>query len=446
MSVKKQPVDYVLILMILFLTVGSGITTIQGASQILPSSGIGMLVGIGFQTILFLLLTNLILKTRPTYKFSLVAILMSFSIYTSFFSYYEKLSSSNNAHIAYDRAVKAHQVFVSKVFSPLDKKLKDATEEKKNYEVQKDKEISGKGATLEKGTGSEARQYAEKSVAADGKIASLQFVNGIRSHFEYSTQDLKGEEILRKDREALSKVPPDMLPSTLKSEDLINRNDYIDDISNVKFLLPITKVKEGDQTAKMSLVISSLVEITMLILSGAVDSKKSRRFKIIAIALSKYIFDFKSMIVTIKEALNLDGMAFSGNNPTSFNNDELTQEMEYISICLTGKVTSFLETVTLAIDVRTLVFDVDSLLKHSNPSYKAAVLDLVHELRAPHRQWCFLNENGSFIMEDAHFNAFRQWIREEKRFWAEDEQTSKGRQTAESGQQRNVRIGIPSMA
>jgi hypothetical protein len=238
-----------------------------------------------------------------------------------------------------------------------------------------------------------------------------------------------------------------MLPSNLKSEDLINRNDYINDISNVKFLLPITKVKEGDQTAKISLIFSALVEITMLLLSGAIDSKKGRPLKNIAISLSKFIFDFKGMIATIKEASKRDGMVFSGNNPTSFNNDELSQKMEYISICLSGKVTSFLETVTLAIDVRTLVFDVDSLLKHPNASYKAAILDLVHEFRAPHRQWCFLNkENNLFVMEDANFEAFLQWIREEKKLWVEDEQTSKGRKTAESGQPRNVEIGIPSMA
>jgi hypothetical protein len=321
---KRSIEDQVLIAMILFMTLGSGYTTVMGAKEIFPTEGSGILVGLGAQVILFLLLTNLVLKATPFRKWSIIAILASFSVYTSYFAYYSNLASGENAQKAYDRAIAAHQNFKSIVYTPLKVRLETAINKRENFETQRKKELSGEGATLQKGPGDETKKYAEKVVASDAEIAELKVIDTIKGLFEYETKSLQPEEILAKDRKAFAAIPPHLLPAKYKNTIPLKREVYIEDLSGVKFLLPISRIKQGDKTAQLSLFFAAMVDGVMLLLSSAVDVNKNRRLKKTAIATSNLIYDFKDSVATVIQAWGEDGVPFPYDR-TSHETDGLEQ-------------------------------------------------------------------------------------------------------------------------
>jgi hypothetical protein len=438
---KKSIEDQVLIAMILCMTLGSGYTTVMGAKEIFPTEGSGILVGFGAQVILFLLLTNLVLKATPFRKWSIVAILASFSVYTSYFAYYSNLASGENAQKAYDRAIAAHQSFKSTFYTPLKARLETATNKRENFETQRKKELSGEGATLQKGPGDETKKYAEKVVATDSEIAELKVIDTIKGLFEYETKSLQPEEILDKDRKAFAAIPPHLLPAEYKNTTPIKREVYIEGLSGVKFLLPISRIKQGDKAAQLSLFFAAMVDGVMLLLSSAVDVNKSRRLKKTALATSNFIYDFKDSVATVIQAWDKDGVPFQYDR-TSHETDGLEHAADYVSIKLQGKGTEFLESFLESIDWRTLIINTVKHSEHGKPTFRAGYAVLMNALASPRREWCVF-DGANFRMTREHLEAFNEWIGEELNNQAKQEKDLKNPNTLNQTL-REVQMWIPS--
>jgi hypothetical protein len=440
---KKDIGDRVLVVTIFGMTLGSGYTTIMGAKEIFPTEGSGILVGLSAQVILFLLLTNTVLKSTPLRKWSIVAVLASFSIYTSYFAYYDSLASSTNIQVAYDRAVTAHQNFISKVYTPLKVRLETTVSQKANFEVQKKKEESGEGATLRKGPGDEAKKYAKKVVAADSEIADLKVIENIRKLFEYETKGLEPDKILENDRKAFAAIPNNLLASEYKNDNPIEREAYIEDLGGIKFLIPISRIKQGDRAAQLSLFFASMVDGVMIMLSTTVDKNRSRPLREAAINIANIVHDFSDGAATVLQSINADGVPFPYDR-TSNETDGLEYATDYVSIKLQGKGTEFLEFFTDSIDWRTLVVDMEKLSGHSKPTFRSAYHILINALASPKRNWCSF-DGTNLKISPQHREALNDWLGEELNNQARKEEALKNPNTINQTL-REVQMWIPSNA
>jgi hypothetical protein len=430
-----------LVILIFFMTLGNGYTTVLGAKEIFPS-GAGVLMGFSAQLILFLLLTNLVLKDVPLRKWSIVLILISFSVYTSFFSYYKYLAQENDIGIGRDISLQAHQTLYSNVYTPIKNSLETAKSKKIDFDKQAEKEALGKGATRQAGIGSEARAYAQKSVDSEAEIAKLQpIVDNIKALFEYDTNKLDPDEILNKDRKALAAVPFGMLPPEYQianPQSKISRDSYIEKDSNVKFYFPIKRIQQGDEISKLSLLIASAVDGLMILLSTAVDSKKGKPFKALTYFASDYISGYKDATVTLQDELNRDGVAY---DTTLIGTNSLQPGIEYVSIKLQGKATEFLEFLIESIDEYTLSVDIQKLKKHSKPTFQAGFKILVNALKSPQRRWIEV-KGREFYLSERHSEAFYTWISEEMVIQARHEAALSNKTTFSKSSQ-TVRMRIP---
>jgi hypothetical protein len=441
---KKSLENYFLIPLIFFMTVANGYTTIIGAQEIFPVKEFGVVFGFGAQLLLFLLLANVILKNAPLRKWLLIIAIAMFSIYTSCFAYYNVLAGSSNIQKAYDKALAAHQILSSTVYAPLKAQLETVKSEKNNADYQMKKEVRGEGVTLQKNFGEEAQRYAKESVKADAKIAKLKVIETLKELFEYETKDLKPADILERDRKALTAVPPSLLPIDRKATELIKREDYIEDIYDVKLFLPIARIQQGDQVANKSLFFASLVDIGMVFLSTAVDAKKGRPFKKAALSISYLVHDFKGMTKTVIKAVEQEVEPFTWD-PTSLENEEMSQGIEYVRIRLQGSCTEFLQLFRASIDRKTLVIDLDSLDGNRNETFRAGFSVLIDALCSSRRMWCELDvDSGNFTLVKERFEAFREWIDGEMLIQAENERKLSRKPKFQQAV-RNVTMGMPSL-
>ncbi|MEM9276167.1 MAG: hypothetical protein AAGA80_24885, partial [Cyanobacteria bacterium P01_F01_bin.143] len=90
MNSNKNKRDGILLVVLLIFNLGSLATTILGAREIMPKN-LAWIVGFGVQMMLFLLLANFILKRSFYRKWFAILVCTIFSIYTSFFWYYQSL-------------------------------------------------------------------------------------------------------------------------------------------------------------------------------------------------------------------------------------------------------------------------------------------------------------------------------------------------------------------
>jgi hypothetical protein len=89
----QQRKDWLLLVVLLGLNLWSGSTTIEGSIQVLGNKSIAIIGGIAIQLILFFLLAGWMMKDSQVRKMLAITILAFASIYTSFFSYHQTLTS-----------------------------------------------------------------------------------------------------------------------------------------------------------------------------------------------------------------------------------------------------------------------------------------------------------------------------------------------------------------
>jgi hypothetical protein len=381
----SEPRKKILMLMIFGLSILNGYSTVIGYIKIFPLAS-GLLVGIGSQVILFMLLTNLVLINTPFRKWCIILILTTFSIYTSFFSYYEALDHNETFQQDYERASKSHFYIQSTFYTPLENALREAIHEKGMFENQY-------------GTKYKAKEFAANLANAESKITKLRIVETIKPLFQYDIKGLRPEDFFIKDKRALESVPKNLWPKKYINTDisyLIKKENYFADTNTSKFIFPFQKLKEGGQLARISFFIAAIENVIMMLLSTSIEERKTRPF----MAINRWFYRSRHLARMIVQDVKNVSAGISG------------QEVEYINISLKGKGTDFLEFFIESVNNETLIINVSGLRNHPNPTFRAGYETLISALCSEKRRWCTL-KNGNYILTEKYISPFYMWINEE---------------------------------
>src|SRR5262245_59416855 len=89
------------------LNVGSALTTVLGARQVLPWP-MSDILGVSVQAILFMMLAGFASQHAPIRKWIVVAVFASACVYCSFFTYYGRLAKTQDESKQMAKALVAH--------------------------------------------------------------------------------------------------------------------------------------------------------------------------------------------------------------------------------------------------------------------------------------------------------------------------------------------------
>jgi hypothetical protein len=445
MTTNDTKRDRALLTVLALLNIGSGFTTITGAQQVFPkhSAGLGILIGLAIQVILFMLLSRFAMREAPLRKWVGVTVFASLSVYTSFFTYYDALAQDSRTANNYDHALIAHQNLRASVYTPLSQKLAELQSQASFYEAQRKQEISGQGVSGEQGFGQEARSFAENTQKTQAEIAKLQpIINQLKSHFEYDTKDLKPEQILEKDRNALARVPKEHLPPQYKDNPQLNRADYIDETTSIRLLEPFRKIQNGEVPAKAALTIAMAVDGMIIMLGTAIEPRRRHApFILPAHFISAIIVGLKSAFATVESAFHQERLPFSSPRP-----DEtigLREGVTLVTLRLKGRGSVFLEEFYNAINPSTGIVDYDRLQENANTTFAIGFRILLDALRNPRLRWIEIRDNKWQIVKE-HYSTLAIWLSEEMVYQCELEEAQNKDNDSFYTAPHNVPIRLPA--
>lgn len=302
-SKEVKPQKITLLTLLTILNVGSGYTTIKGALQIFPVP-LAWSVGGVIQTLLFLSTSRYILDDAPKRRWLTILVGSILSIYTSFFAYYEFLTSEEQKQQAMERASTAHDSLVFEIYTPIERKVSNLKSKIKTKELRIEEEIAGNRASGLPGCGDICKQLKiEREELQDRYNELLPVVNNLKPLFEYQTEEKTPKAIFDADVRALSKVPNDCLPKDpnfdclpQKYEQILNpknteyeefRNKYIDEDSIYILLQPYHKIRKLEPPAIAAGVLAIMLDGLIIALgTGIEDSKQKKKSKADTLTLS----------------------------------------------------------------------------------------------------------------------------------------------------------------
>ena len=288
---QKSKRDEPLVGALTILNLGSGFTTVRGASQILPSF-VAYPMGVTIQGVLFALIARLFLKHAPLIKWVVVGCFSTFSVYTSFFAYYDLLNRETREKTRIELANSGHQSLVGEFFTPIQNKVNSLESEIGIINKKIEKETQGERGGRPKGCGKVCQQLKEEREIVEVQKAQLEpLVNRLQPLFNYNVEDKSPKEIFQTDLKALSKVGENCLPKELLSELEITclpdkylralnpqnpeykelKLTYIDPDLEVDFLAPIFKVMKGEGSAIASVIMALLIDGCIILLGIGVE-------------------------------------------------------------------------------------------------------------------------------------------------------------------------------
>ncbi|MEO0405718.1 MAG: hypothetical protein AAF289_00045 [Cyanobacteria bacterium P01_A01_bin.135] len=264
----------ILFVTLLMCNLASGTTTVFGAIQIFPKIFVGGVAGTFIQALLFLLTSGQV-KDAPFIRLTSSLFLASLSVYTSFFSYYEQLTSSQQAELAGNLASSAHFNLVEEVFTPIENDIHRLNSEYLEKQKQLAIEIDRGLYTNESGYGPVARQIENESIAIKTQYEQLSsLVNQLKPKFEYELKDLTPEEILIKDKSALASVPSEFRPAHLINQESLSRSQYIDEDQDIPLLAPYHKIKKLEEPALISMGLAIGLDSMIISLGFALSGRR----------------------------------------------------------------------------------------------------------------------------------------------------------------------------
>ena len=297
----KDDRDWLLMVILAFLNLVSGYTTVTGAAQILPSWGWAWILGLSVQGILFFSLAELMLRHAPRIKWFTVFILSFFSIYTSFVTYYGSLTQNLNKELAKDQAIQAHNQLVSQVYSPMQQQLIElkAFANKATEEAGCEQQGCTTGLF---GKGSEYLRLQAKAREAKGKYEEFKTkTNVVEEKLNYDLEDssLTPKEMLRKDGEAFALVPPEF-----KKNFEVKREKYIDTEKDIDLLTPYNKVRRWETSAIGPLFLALSVDGLAILLGTVITIKQEKKsfFVVFGEAIANIVNDIKISFAHITSA------------------------------------------------------------------------------------------------------------------------------------------------
>ena len=290
-TAQKSKRDWPLVGALTILNLGSGFTTVRGASQILPSF-VAYPMGVTIQGVLFALIARLFLKHAPLIKWVVVGCFSTFSVYTSFFAYYNLLTGETREKARIELANSGHKSLVGEFFTPIQNKVNSLESEIGIINKKIEKETQGERGGRPKGCGKVCQQLKEEREIVEVQKAQLEpLVNRLQPLFNYNVEDKSPKEIFQTDLKALSKVGENCLPKELLSELEITclpdkylkalnpqnpeykelKLTYIDPDLEVDFLAPILKVMKGEGSAIASVIMALLIDGCIILLGIGVE-------------------------------------------------------------------------------------------------------------------------------------------------------------------------------
>lgn len=296
--------DKLLTIVLFFFNIWSGATTIIGASQVLPGY-LAWLSGIAVQTMLFFLLAGWVMKTSFLRKWIAILAFSLFSVYTSFFCYYDVLTKDARERDVRTQALSAHQQLISTVFTPILEKERQLNTDYEKISRKANEECKTGLTTGEVGCGPVARQFQQKAIDLDSQRQSIQkLIKEISPKFNYKLDGMTAEEVFRKDAEAFSSVPPQFRPQGFQ----VDKSNYLVKIYDVNFLTPYYKVffpRYREDAAVFAMLIALSIDGIAIIQGTAIENRR-RRYSFlqgITIKVSRFIREVKSLKTEIGRAI-----------------------------------------------------------------------------------------------------------------------------------------------
>ncbi|MEA5604808.1 hypothetical protein [Nostoc sp. UHCC 0252] len=299
------------------LNVVSGFTTIIGTVQIFPGL-VGYISGATIQGTLFLLLSGSAAKHAPKLKWLTIASFSIISVYTSFFAYYDTLTSPQSKKSDLNKALAAHQESVSNVYSPLRKRVTDLEGEISALNNQIPKEEGGQGVTGLVGHGTETKKLIEKRNQLEIELNKLKpTVDSLQKVFNYETKNKSPEDILQADIKALGAVPKEYLPKEYSGNLESLRKKYLDVEESIKVLAPYYKLKNGEIPAIAALLIAVMVDGLIISLGTAVEIKQQEVSLRLKGSGSNFLDEFLNAIDEATGSINSQ-LLQKTNNPSAY--------------------------------------------------------------------------------------------------------------------------------
>jgi hypothetical protein len=280
---------------LIILNLVSGYTTMRGAAQILPQLA-GCSAGATIQLLLFLLLSSSsTLKHRPKIKWLVTGCLTIFSVYTSFFAYYELLTQKQQTENSRNRAISAHQKLVSEIFAPISDKSEELSNEIDRLNSLIKYEEAWRRFSGEEGCGIECRKLLSERENIQNQFAQVRpVVEDLKPSFQYNLDNMKPQSIFQSDLKAISQVTRNCLPPypdfvCLPDEyvDVLDpqssqhqrfRSTYFDEDLAIDLLAPILKIRKGEIPAVGAAIFALLVDGCIIALGLGIEARpKSRK-------------------------------------------------------------------------------------------------------------------------------------------------------------------------
>ncbi len=271
----KPDKDKVLLAALSILNLGSGYTTMVGAAQIFPGL-VGWVSGGIIQLVLFLLLSGSAARHAPVHKWLTVAVFSFISVYTSFFAYYDQLTSQEQKIKAYQRAIVASQQVGSDVLAPLEKDVRELKAEISNLEKRRQKEITEGRAARQGGRGPVAIQLETQIEQKELELAKLQpNVQEFQKKFPLPKPGDSPENIFQANIQALQSVPNEYRPEKYRGDIYRSlRPLFFDEDTGIPILTPYRKVMKGEDSAIAAMLLAMGVDGLIIVLGTAIDKRK----------------------------------------------------------------------------------------------------------------------------------------------------------------------------
>jgi hypothetical protein len=309
-SIDLQPKkDRRLLTGLIILNLVSGYTTMRGAAKILPQFA-GYSAGATIQLLLFLLLSSSsTLRHRPKIKWLVTGCLTIFSVYTSFFAYYELLTKEQQIENSRNRAISAHQNLASEIFTPISDKSAQLNNEINRLNQLIIDEEEGRRVSGLEGCGPKCEELILKRENIQNQLAQVRpVVENLRPLFQYDLNNKDPQAIFQSDLEAISQVTRNCLPPypdfvCLPDEyvDVLDpqssqhqrfRSTYFDEDLAIDLLAPILKIRKGEIPAVGAAIFALLVDGCIIALGLGIEARpKSRKLTLCIIGSGSEFLD-----------------------------------------------------------------------------------------------------------------------------------------------------------
>lgn len=382
--------DWVLLGLLALLNVGSLLTTVLGARELLPEP-MSYILGFVVQAMLFTLLAGFAGSHAPLRKWLAVAVFASACVYCSFFAYYGQLQEGEQQHRQLALAETRHAELVKSVYSEAKLEGERLEREAKELDRQATEEAARGSTSGTVGYGPRAKEMREKanqaSLVAERHQASVERLAPL---FEFDPNGLSPKEVHSKDVAAWQAAPPEWTQGVPQPDYAA----YVDVMSQVPFLAPIHRVQEGDPVAMVALMLAMLVDGMAILLGTAIDKRRDQRS--IGEVIGAQIATTKDAWAHVQEALRPKKAAEAAST--------------VIRLKLRGPAAPFLREFDRSIHEENGSLGL-ALLNHDDETYKAGCEVLVSRLAELH----WLDAAGPRIVQHERFKEYlARRIREEE--------------------------------